>query len=69
MWMEMWVEMMGSWAGVASLAVILLSALAIPGAILWALMVQFKGPMERAHEVEKPAGQRTRLRRPGRYAH
>lgn len=52
MWLEMWAEMMGSWVGVASLAVILLSALAIPAGIVWALMHQFKGPIELANEEE-----------------
>lgn len=66
MWMEMWAEMMGSWAGVGSLVVILLSALAIPAAILWALQVQFKGPVERAHT---PASTQRNRRGRGRYAH
>ncbi len=67
--MEMWVEMMGSWVGVASLVVILLSALAIPGAILWALMVQFKGPIERAHDADLPAAKPSGARHAPRYVH
>lgn len=69
MWLEMWIEMMGSWVGVASLVVILLSALAIPGAILWALMVQFKGPIERARDADQPVAKPSGSRRPHRYAH
>lgn len=69
MWLEMWIEMMGSWVGVASLVVILLSALAIPGAILWALMAQLKGPIERARDVDQPAAKPARPRHAQRYAH
>lgn len=68
MWLEMWAEMMGSWVGVASLAVILLSALAIPAGIVWALMAGFKGPVERAHEHDHDAPARP-VPGPRRYAH
>ncbi len=69
MWMEIWGEMMGSWAGVASLVVILLSALAIPAAILWALQTHFKGPIELAHEAEHPAPEKSRSKARRGYAH
>lgn len=70
MWLEMWAEMMGSWAGVASLAVILLSALAIPAGVVWTLLVRYKGPMERAYGPDEPTPPRVRRGRGGhRYAH
>lgn len=46
----MWNDLLGSWSGVLSVVVILLSALAIPGAILVALLRQHKGPVELAQQ-------------------
>lgn len=70
MWIEMLTEVMGSWVGVASVVVILLSALAIPAGIIWALLVRYKGPMELAHEPREPAPARRRHVHAGRrYAH
>lgn len=70
MWIEMLTEVMGSWVGVASLAVILLSALAIPAGIIWALLVRYKGPMELAHGPREPVPRRLRRVHGGRrYAH
>lgn len=46
----MWMELVGTWSGFLSLVVIVLSAIAIPLGVIWALMRQYKGPIERAHE-------------------
>lgn len=47
--MELLMEL-GDFGGMLSLVVILLSALAIPGGVIWALLHQVKGPIERAHQ-------------------
>lgn len=65
--MELLMEL-GDFGGVLSLVVILLSALAIPGGVIWALMHQVKGPIERAHEPVQPAPEQHSAWRDQRYA-
>lgn len=48
--MELIMNLMGDYSGVLSLVVILLSALAIPAGVIWALVHCYKGPVELAHE-------------------
>lgn len=65
----MWADLMGTWSGVLSVLVIVLSALAIPAGILWALLRQFKGPIEQAHlPVAHPPVHHTSWR-DSRYSH
>lgn len=51
----MLIELLGTWSGFLSFAVILLSAVGIPFGVMWALMHQYKGPVEIAHEPEASA--------------
>ena len=46
----MLMELLGTWSGFLSFVVIVLSAVAIPLGVMWALMRQYKGPIELAHE-------------------
>ncbi|MEO6697949.1 MAG: DUF3149 domain-containing protein [Paraperlucidibaca sp.] len=48
----MWMDLLGTWSGLLSIVVILICALGIPGAVIWALMRQVKGPIELAHEPQ-----------------
>lgn len=52
----MLIELLGTWSGFLSFVVILLSAVGIPFAVMWALMHKVKGPIELAHEpkVQEP---------------
>ncbi|MES2721480.1 MAG: hypothetical protein V4624_11400 [Pseudomonadota bacterium] len=51
----MWIELLGSWSGFLSFVVILLSAVAIPFGVMWALMRKVKGPIELSHEPKASA--------------
>jgi hypothetical protein len=46
----MWMDLLGTWSGFLSVAVILICAIGIPGAVAIALMRQVKGQIEIAHE-------------------
>lgn len=48
----MLMELLGTWSGVLSFVVIVLSAVGIPLGVMWALMRQYKGPIELAHEPQ-----------------
>lgn len=48
----MLMELLGTWSGFLSFVVIVLSAVAIPLGVMWALMRQYKGPIELAHEPQ-----------------
>ena len=50
----MLIELLGTWSGFLSFAVILLSAVGIPLGVMWALMHKYKGPIELAHEPKRP---------------
>lgn len=54
MLLDMMAELMGSWSGVLSLLVIALSAIGIPLGVVWALMHQYKGPVELANHPVAP---------------
>lgn len=51
----MWIELLGTWSGFLSFVVILLSAVGIPFAVMWALMHKIKGPVELSHEPKEAA--------------
>lgn len=65
----MWIELLGSWSGFLSFSVILLSAVAIPFAVMWVLVHKVKGPIERSHEPKAPASPRHSEWRSQRYEH
>lgn len=65
--MELLMEL-GDFGGMLSLVVILLSALAIPGGVIWALLHQVKGPIERAREPAAQAPEHHSEWRDQRYA-
>lgn len=46
----MWMDLVGTWSGALSLAVILICAIGIPGAVAMALRRQVKGQIELDHE-------------------
>lgn len=62
----MMMDLFGTWSGLLSLLVILLSAVAIPAGVYLALVRQVKGPIERART---PAPEKTSDWRRRRYAH
>ncbi|REH40546.1 hypothetical protein DFR26_0747 [Paraperlucidibaca baekdonensis] len=64
----MWMDLVGTWSGALSLAVILICAVGIPGAVVIALMRQVKGPIELAHEPTVSAVKHTAWH-DQRYAH
>lgn len=65
----MWIELLGTWSGFLSFVVILLSAVGIPFAVVWALMHNVKGPIELSHEPKLPNGVHHSAWRNQRYEH
>jgi hypothetical protein len=65
----MWMDLLGTWSGVLSLAVILICALGIPAAVFWALMRQVKGQIELAHEPKAAKKVKHTSWHDQRYAH
>lgn len=56
----MWTDLFGTWSGVLSVMIIVICALAIPGAVMVALHRQFKGPAELSHMPQAPAAPASR---------